>query len=264
MSSSLLPAPRPWRATLALSDPPRAAPRESERRGRGASAVPSRRFRAPRPSPARRAARRSGRSRSPRLRAARARSRPRASRSDAARPPRARARRARRRNGRAARRCPRARRGPGRPNRSPSGRSGPPDARRGQDVEAGVLARDPVRVRRSLAAAPRLDPGVLEQGVAVLDRLLVGAEELDLPLREAWRNREPCRVLDPRRSLTGRATAAPARCDERPTPPAARSRSPSSRSRENGSRSAVACTSTRRPAPVMTTFMSVSARESSA
>ena len=46
-------------------------------------------------------------------------------------------------------------------------------------------------------------------------------------------------------------------------PPAARSSSSSSSSRENGSCSAVACTSTRRPSPVMTTFMSVSAVESS-
>ena len=46
-------------------------------------------------------------------------------------------------------------------------------------------------------------------------------------------------------------------------PAAARSSSSSSSSRVNGSRSAVACTSTRRPSPAITTFMSVSADESS-
>ncbi len=47
------------------------------------------------------------------------------------------------------------------------------------------------------------------------------------------------------------------------TPPSARSSRTSSSAREKVLPSAVACTSTRRPAPVMTTFMSDSARESS-
>ncbi len=46
-------------------------------------------------------------------------------------------------------------------------------------------------------------------------------------------------------------------------PPAARPSSRSSRARSNGSRSAVPCTSMYRPSPVITTFMSVSARTSS-
>ena len=46
-------------------------------------------------------------------------------------------------------------------------------------------------------------------------------------------------------------------------PDSASASSSSSVSRVNGSRSAVACTSTSRPSPVMTTFMSVSAFESS-
>src|SRR5699024_7017284 len=46
-------------------------------------------------------------------------------------------------------------------------------------------------------------------------------------------------------------------------PFAARESSASSSSRPNGSASAVPCTSTKRPSPVMTTFMSVSARTSS-
>src|SRR5205814_229349 len=62
---------------------------------------------------------------------------------------------------------------------------------------------------------------------------------------------------------TGRRPAAPWAAATSPIPAAARSSSSSRVSRANGSRSAVACTSTRRPSPVITTFMSVSALESS-
>ena len=65
--------------------------------------------------------------------------------------------------------------------------------------------------------------------------------------------------------LTGAAVSHAASCAARSSsiPPVARSSRRSSSSRENGSRSAVACTSTRRPSAAITTFMSVSAEESS-
>ena len=87
---------------------------------------------------------------------------------------------------------------------------------------------------------------------------------------EADRAAEPGGEQQPQQRLGGRelrhataATAASCAAAISSIPPAARSSSSSSRSRENGSRSAVACTSTSRPSAVMTTFMSVSAVESS-
>jgi len=51
-------------------------------------------------------------------------------------------------------------------------------------LDAGVLAGDPVLGRGMQAPVPCLDPGVLEKGGAVLDRLVGRGEKLDLPPRE--------------------------------------------------------------------------------
>ncbi len=148
----------------------------------------------------------------------------------------------------------------------PPGRvhAGPP-AERG-DLDAGVLARDP-RVGGSVrAAVPGLDPRVVEERRAVLDRLVGRLEERDLPLRKRSAKLAEL-VLVARREKKVHAGGVAAACAcaaaSSSIPPAARSSSASSSSREKGSRSAVACTSTSLPSPVMTTFMSVSALESS-
>src|SRR4051794_39739955 len=62
------------------------------------------------------------------------------------------------------------------------------------------------------------------------------------------------------------APATAVSCDSRRSaiPPSARCRSPSSEARDTGVRSAVACTSTKPPSPVITTLASTSAVESSA
>src|SRR5262245_19754013 len=136
----------------------------------------------------------------------------------------------------------------------------------GVDLDPGVLARDPVVRRRVRAPVPRLDPSVREERLAVLDGLVRRVEELDLPVRQR-RAQLAELVLVPRgeNEPHGSGAAAAADCApvRVPIPPDARSSSSSSSSREKGSRSAVACTSTRSPSPVMTTFMSVSAVESS-
>ena len=66
--------------------------------------------------------------------------------------------------------------------------------------------------------------------------------------------RLPVARINATRSCTSRRRAMP---------PSARASSSSSEARESGVRSAVACTSTRPPSPVMTTLASTSALESS-
>src|SRR5207244_12107387 len=70
---------------------------------------------------------------------------------------------------------------------------------------------------------------------------------------------------DHRVGISARAAPAASSCETaiRSIPTAASSSSSFRRSREKGSCSAVACTSTSLPSPVMTTFMSTSALESS-
>ncbi len=117
-----------------------------------------------------------------------------------------------------------------------------------------------------LASVPGLEPRVLEERLAVLDRLVSCIERLDLPAGQR-RAQLAELVLVARREDephgSGAAAASACALVNVSIPPAARSSSSSRSSREKGSRSAVACTSTSALSPVVTTFMSVSAVESS-
>ena len=133
-------------------------------------------------------------------------------------------------------------------------------------LDPRVLARDPRVLRSVPAAVARLDSRVVDERRAVLDRVSRRVQELDLPRgKRASELSELVRVARREDELhtRARATASSWAAVSSSIPPAARSSSSSSSSRENGSRSAVACTSTSAPSPVMTTFMSVSADESS-
>ena len=151
----------------------------------------------------------------------------------------------------------------GRPARGVHAR--PPVERR--RLDAGVLADRP-RVRRRVLTAPaRLDTGVVLVRLAVLGRRIARRDEPDLPAGQGTAELvELVRVArgeDERVQSRGVSQAARWAVPSSAIPAAARSRSSSSSSRVNGSRSAVAWTSTRRPSPAITTFMSVSADESS-
>ena len=140
-------------------------------------------------------------------------------------------------------------------------------------LDPRVLPDRPGRGGRVRRAPARLDPRVVLVRRAVLARRIPRVGERDLPARE--RAPQLCELVrvprcEDERAARGHAAqsggAAHAVCWAAPSaviPPAARSSSSSSSSRENGSRSAVAWTSTRRPSPAITTFMSVSADESS-
>ena len=134
------------------------------------------------------------------------------------------------------------------------------------DLDPTVLAGDPVVGVGQRPPVPRLDPRVVEKRPSVLDGLVFGIEQRDLPVRERPPELAEL-VLVPRGEdeLQAAGAAAASRCAavSCSMPPPARSRSSSRSSRENGSRSAVAWTSTSSASPVMTTFMSVSALESS-
>ena len=231
-----------------------------------ASAPPSTRLRARPPCATRRSGRRSGRSRIPPRRDERRRPRPRAcpTRQPRCRPERA--RRPRTRISPGGRRCRRALEKSCDAVRCPAGRVDPGTPAERLDLDPRVLARNP-RVGRSVESPMRsLDPCILDEGDAVLDRLVRSDDELDLPAgKRCAKLAELVRVARGEEQFQGRGAAAASPCAavSVSTPPAARSSSASRSSRENGSRSAVACTSTSSPAPVMTTFMSVSALESS-
>src|SRR6476659_71505 len=133
-------------------------------------------------------------------------------------------------------------------------------------LDAGVLADHPLRSWRVQTAVMRLDPRVVEEGRTVLDGLVRRLEPLDLPAGQRLAKLAELVLVaggDEDSQAAGAAAASACAAVSSSIPPAARSRSESRSSRENGSRSAVACTSTSRPSPVITTFMSVSALESS-
>ena len=120
-----------------------------------------------------------------------------------------------------------------------------PEAVRGDDREQRRAERD---------EQVRAQPGLPVAQLALeADRAAEHGREREPEERRPSRERRDA-SREEHRSLRAGAARAP-RC-----PRAARSSSPSSRSRSNGTRSAVACTSTSRPSPVMTTFMSTSAR----
>ena len=250
----------------------------SQRRGarcaaqaRGASARASTRRRARRPSASRRAGRRPGRSRSPfAARLARDRAvedavpRPRAVRATAAR-----ARRPMRARRSSALDCgERHLRVPALGAHRAVCRPGPPPS--AAHLDPRVVAEHPAvgwpdePAERALTARSRrrfavLRPGTRPRRAARGSQSGNSAELLELVRVAASRRcraRCPLSRVERRLPPAGR-TAAP-RC-----PAAARSSSSSSRARSNGTFSAVACTSTRSPSPVMTTFTSTSAFESS-
>ena len=133
-------------------------------------------------------------------------------------------------------------------------------------LEPGVLAEEQRAGRTDLTPMQRLAARVLEERVPRLRRIVVGVEEIDGEAGQRRLELAPLvLVVRAENERRQRAASMPRTCSSpiRPIPSVASSSSSSSCARLNGSRSAVACTSTRRPSPVVTTFRSTSAVESS-
>ena len=148
----------------------------------------------------------------------------------------------------------------------PPGRCEPGPASEAGRLDARVLADHPRAGRSAGAAVHRLATRVLGVGRPRLRRECPIVDQVDLPAGQgAPQLGELVRVAggEPCPHSRGASAAARCACASCSIPPAARSSSSSSSSRVNGSRSAVAWTSTSRPSAVITTFMSVSACESS-
>ena len=147
------------------------------------------------------------------------------------------------------------------------------------DLDPRVLGDHPGAGLGVGAAVAGLDAGVAGVGVGILGRVVgAGDEDVERPADEdraellelvavaggdADDGREHGQQLGRRAQARRVATATSCACSIRPMPSAARSSSPSRSARVNATCSAVACTSTSRPSPVITTLRSTSALESS-
>ena len=136
------------------------------------------------------------------------------------------------------------------------------------DDQTRVVGEHERVVVHVVAQCGGLDPGVLEQrhpgllGIEPVGRPAdARAREQGLELVDLVRVAR--REDDPHRARIAHATATDCAARSERMPDSARSSSMSSSAREKVLPSAVACTSTSVPAPVITTFMSDSARESS-
>jgi hypothetical protein len=144
--------------------------------------------------------------------------------------------------------------------------------RSAEDVHADAGVVRERRVARVPGGRARLDERVLLEGRAVLHGLgAVVGDEVDAVEARA---EDPAQLLDLVGVVRGEDERDHGRPPQRPSacacsavsvvpPPSARSRRASSSARSKGAPSAVPWTSTKEPLPVITTFMSVSARTSS-
>ena len=147
-------------------------------------------------------------------------------------------------------------------------------AAEGVDHEAGVVGDHDGVGGRLGAQRGGLDPGVLQEGGAGLGagRSPRARRSRSAPASSGSSSATLSRLPVARTTFSGRPsrrgaaapTAASWAAVSSRTPASARSSRTSSSAREKVAPSAVACTSTSRPEPVITTFMSDSARESSA
>jgi len=150
-----------------------------------------------------------------------------------------------------------------------TGRADTRGAGQAVDLEPGVLAERPVDRIGPASCKQRLPPRVLVERRALFLTDARDVERLNLPIGQerpqltqlpgvagGESDAQGLRGLQAAKTSRWRSTM-------RSMPPAASSTSSASCSFENGVRSAVACTSTSRPSPVITTFMSTSADASS-